>query len=124
LWDSWIHERDVVIPLGIAPVVEPDEVASVLEFAAMVSPVLGFGLGRDDVAVLAVEATDPIVQFVLNVGRTVSLKSGLAGDSVPCLRGDAVRLAEALSLRGPMPPDAPDEWRHMLANLEAAFDAT
>jgi uncharacterized protein (TIGR03083 family) len=122
LWDSWIHERDVALPVGIAPAVEPDEVSSVLQFAAMVSPVLGLGLGRDTAAVLAVEATDPTVQFVLDAGRAVGVSPGPGGDSVPCLRGDAVDLAEALSLRGPLPADAPIEWRQMLTHLEAAFD--
>src|SRR5829696_2051893 len=34
LWDSWIHERDIVIPLDITPVLEEDEVRSCLRYAA------------------------------------------------------------------------------------------
>ena len=30
LWDAWIHERDIVLPLGLDPVVEDDEVAACL----------------------------------------------------------------------------------------------
>jgi uncharacterized protein (TIGR03083 family) len=38
LWDSWVHERDILVPLGIEQVVEPDEVAASLAHAAALSP--------------------------------------------------------------------------------------
>ena len=38
LWDCWIHERDIAMPLGIAMADEPDEVASCLRYAAAASP--------------------------------------------------------------------------------------
>src|SRR6476619_3051573 len=38
LWDAWVHERDVVLPLGIAPVVEDDEVIACVTYAAALSP--------------------------------------------------------------------------------------
>ena len=34
LWDAWIHERDIVLPLGLAPVDEPDEIAGSLAYVA------------------------------------------------------------------------------------------
>jgi uncharacterized protein (TIGR03083 family) len=125
LWDSWVHERDVALPLGITPAIEPDEVASCLRYAAALSPALALTVGR--VAAggdgLAVEATDPPVRFVLDVGDSVSLRDAPFDHDAPCLRGDAVEMTEALSLRAPMAPDAPMEWTRVRGGLEAAFDA-
>ena len=36
LWDSWIHERDVLLPLGVDPVEEPDEVTGCLTYASAI----------------------------------------------------------------------------------------
>jgi uncharacterized protein (TIGR03083 family) len=121
LWDCWVHERDVALPLGMAVDVEPDEVASCLQYAAAVSPALGLGLDRSGPAVLAVDATDPDLQFVLEVTGSVELHDGAADDAAPCLCGDAVQLTEALSLRVPLDPAAPPEWHDALAGLQAAF---
>lgn len=129
LWDSWVHERDVALPLGNAPAIEPDEVASCLRYVAALSPALAFAVGaggsgggrRGDV--LAVEATDPAVRFVLDVGESVTLRDAPLELDVPCLRGDAAEMTEALSLRRPMDPDAPPEWTEILGGMEAAFDA-
>ncbi len=124
LWDSWAHERDVAIPLGIEPAVEDDEVISCLQYAAAVSPVLGIGVGRADTGVLSLAATDPETSFVLEVGECVRLRPGAIDAGTPCLRGNAVELTEALTLRAPMPSSTPAEWRAMLGGLETAFDAT
>ena len=123
LWDSWIHERDVALPLGITPGVEPDEVTSCLRYSAAIGPALAIGFGRAEVGVLAVEATDPTIHFVLDVGDSVAVRSKTPDEGVPCLRGDAVELTEALSLRTSMIPTAPIEWTQLGASLEAAFDA-
>ncbi len=123
IWDSWVHERDVALPLGLQPVAEPDEVVSCLQYAAAVSPALGIGLDRSGAAVLAVDATDPSVRFVLEVSDCVVLRDGSVDPDIPCLRGDAVELTEALSLRVPLDAAAPVEWRQALGGIEAAFDA-
>ena len=123
LWDCWVHERDVAIPLGVDTVAEPDEVNSCLRYAAAVSPVLGIGLERVCQGVYAVEATDPHIRFVLDVAESVVLREGVAPAGVPCLRGSAVTLIEALSLRAPMPSSAPAEWTQLLGGLQTAFDS-
>jgi hypothetical protein len=41
----------------------------------------------------------------------------------PCLRGSAVDLIEALSVRMPLPADAPAEWHRLLNGLATVFDA-
>lgn len=122
LWDCWIHERDVLIPLGITPTIEADEVRSCLQYAAAISPALGIGLGHASSSTLSIDATDPAVSFVLRVDGSVSVSDGPIGDH-PCLRGDAVSLVEGLSLRAPMPATTSAEWRAMLGGLAAAFNA-
>ena len=83
---------------------------------------LGLGLGTTPATVVAVEATDPAIRFVVEIDESVSLRDGGA-TGVPCLRGDAVALVEALSLRAPMPASIPAEWSLLLAGLATAFDA-
>ena len=127
MWDAWIHERDVVLPLGLEPAVEDDEARACLRFAAAISPALGLGLGCGISGAYAVAATDPQERFVLDVGDTVDVRAvdddddGALGR--PCLTGDCVTLTEALSLRAPLPAGAPAEWRALLAGLATAFDA-
>jgi uncharacterized protein (TIGR03083 family) len=127
LWDCWIHERDIALPLGSTPAVEPDEVLSSLRYAAAVSPALAITSGRaygDGFGgVFTVEATDPELRFGLQVGESVAVRDGLAASDAPCLRGEAVELVEALSLRVPLPASAPPEWRQLLAGLATAFDS-
>jgi uncharacterized protein (TIGR03083 family) len=123
LWDCWIHERDIAFPLGSAPPTEPDEVGSCLRYAAALSPALAINSGRTFAEVLAVEADDPRSRFVLDVGESVAVRDDLAPREAPCLRGDAVTLVEALSIRAPLPAAAPSEWRQLLAGLATAFNA-
>ena len=79
---------------------ELDELRSCLQYAAAVSPALGIGLGRACSGTFGVEATDPDIRFVLDVGESVWVRDEApATASAPCLRGDAVSLIEALSLR-------------------------
>jgi hypothetical protein len=123
LWDCWVHERDVAVPLGIATPSELDELRSCLQYAAAISPVLGIGLGRSRPGVYAVEATNPTIRFVLDVGDSVAVREEAAAAAIPCLRGDAVALIEALSLRAPLPPSTPTEWSELVAGLATAFDS-
>ena len=123
LWDSWIHERDIAIPLGIDTAVEPDELRSCLQYAAALSPAIAIGLAQSSSGVFAIEATDPDIRFTLDVADCVVIRDGVARPDVPTLRGDAVCLIEALSLRRPMPDSSPLEWLRLIAGLATAFDA-
>ena len=102
LWDCWVHERDIAVPLGIAPASEVDELGSCLRYAAVIGPVLGLGLGTTPATIVAVEATDPAMRFVVEINESVSLRDEEAAADVACLRGDALAMVEALSLRSPM----------------------
>jgi uncharacterized protein (TIGR03083 family) len=123
LWDCWVHERDVMAPLGLTAAAEPDELASCLQYAAAVGPLMGLGVGCASSGMLAVEATDPAVQFVLAVGDVVTLHIGGRDEHLPCLRGDAAELIDVLSLRCAPSADVPFAWISLLEGLQAAFDA-
>jgi uncharacterized protein (TIGR03083 family) len=121
LWDCWIHERDVALPLGRPPAVEADEVASSLRYAAALSPGFLISNGAGCRGRFAVEARDPDTQFWIEVDDSVHLYDAAAPGDAVCLRGDAVALTEALSIRAPLPAEAPADWHALLGGLEAAF---
>ena len=123
LWDCWIHERDIALPLGLTPPTEPDEVGSCVRYAAALSPALAIGTGHTIAGRFAVEARDLQLSCVLDVGESVAVRDDLVPPEAPCLRGEAVALAEALSIRRPLPPSAPSEWVGLLQGLATAFTA-
>jgi uncharacterized protein (TIGR03083 family) len=122
LWDAWIHERDIMLPLGLVPAEEPDEIASSLRYAAAVGPALSITQDQPFVGELAVAAIDPDVAFTLHVGDAVNVRDEPAPANTPCLRGAAVTLVEALSIRAPLPADAPREWHQLVSGLATVFD--
>ena len=119
LWDAWIHERDIVIPLGLEPVADDEEIALALQYAAALSPALAVASGDGGQGALTVAATAPDVVFTVEIGDRVVVRDGDGAGAR--LTGGAVELAEALSHRAATPSLAPDDqW--MLAGLSAAFD--
>jgi len=125
LWDSWVHERDIMLPLGLAPVVESDEVRSCLQYAAALGAALSIGLGQPITGRFSVQAANPSVTFALEVTNLVAiseLADGVVSVTASCLQGDAVQLAEALSIRVPLASSAPHEWHALLGGLATAFD--
>ena len=122
LWDGWVHERDIALPLGLTPPTEPDEVASSLRYAAALSPAFFISSGNELAGDFAVETSDPTLRFTVAVTDSVAVHNELPLEA-PCLRGDALTLLEALSLRTPLPPSAPTEWTQLLQGLTAAFTA-
>jgi hypothetical protein len=123
LWDTWIHERDIALPLGLTPDVEADEIGSCLRYAGALSPTFALATGRQFSGdAFGLEANDPELSLVFDVGESVAVRDDDVPTGAPCLRGDAVTLVEALSLRTPLPATSPAEWRHLLAGLAGAFD--
>jgi len=121
LWDSWVHERDICLPLGLDVVEEPDEVAGSLRYAAALGPALLATSGSTRIGAFAVRATEPDVSVVIEVGPSVVVHDGEAVDGLPTVAGKAVDLTEAFSCRLPTPlvPEA-DQW--MVNGLGVAFD--
>ena len=100
LWDSWLHERDVLVPLGRAADPDPLEVHLVGSYQLVI---LGAVLSRFGVSAtvdLRLEGACGGAQR-LRVGDEVVVDNP---DEPPseegCIRGDAVAVIEAMSGRG------------------------
>jgi uncharacterized protein (TIGR03083 family) len=122
LWDSWVHERDILVPLGRVPVEESDEIAGCLRYGAALSPAFSVARGSTRVGAIEVDATDPDVRFVVEVGDSVVVRTGDAPSDALHLTGAAVELLEALSFRRPLPCPVPDGHQWLLDGLADVFD--
>lgn len=116
LWDSWVHERDIVLPLGLDPALEEDELTCCLLYAAALGPIFLAVRGSTRTGAFAVEATD-VPHFVVEVGPEVTVRTGPAPAGTTALAGTAVGLIESLSFRAaPVEVPSADGW--MLDGLE------
>ena len=128
LWDCWVHERDIALPLGLDPAQEPDEIARCARYAAALGPGLAISRGQAPVGTFAVRSTLPggsIDEFVLDIDDVdVCVSNGppAAGTDMPVLTGAGADLIEALSIRAPLPADAPAAWHTLVQGLADAFD--
>lgn len=120
LWDSWIHERDVLLPLGIEVAEEADEIEACLRYAAALA--LSFGVIVDPTTnkKLSVDVAAPSVAFDATVGDTVAITTGATSSDVAT--GDAVELLEAVSCRVPYSTDTPESVQRAFDGLGRAFD--
>ena len=122
LWDAWTHERDIVLPLGLTPVEEHDEVAGCLAYGAALSPAFVIAAGSTRRGTIVVDASEPALRFVVDVGDSVVVHAGDAPADALRLTGPAVELVEALSFRVPMPCPVPAEHQWLLSGLAEVFD--
>jgi uncharacterized protein (TIGR03083 family) len=124
LWDGWIHERDVALPLGLPITVEPDEVISSLVYASALSPAIALIRGDSLRGEFTLTTNSPPSKWQIDVAKQVEVRQSEAASATPSLHGAAVDLAEALSLRSPLPSGTPDGWRRLLSGgLSVAFHA-
>lgn len=130
LWDAWVHERDVLLPLGLTPPVEADEVTAALRYAAALSPAFAAEQHPDRLGRVRVEAQDPHVSFVVDVaGRAEVRDESSKRDDDPdragvdaVFRGSAIELTEAFSRRRPLPEPVPAEAAWLIDGLAIVFD--
>lgn len=127
LWDSWIHERDILLPLDREPVEEDDEVLAALRYSAALSPAVTLSLGRGGSGVVAVTCTrtGTSMQVVVD-GTRVVVDDRLDENANPDieLRADGVLLAEALSCRRPLAdvlPELPLDTAWLVEGLATVF---
>ena len=99
LWDAWVHERDILLPLGLTPAEEPDEIYACLRYVAALGP--AFSLSRDAgrTGALVLDCPDVGPPVVVEVDGTVARPLGRRsrGRGPPAGRRRAHR-------RGPEPP--------------------
>jgi uncharacterized protein (TIGR03083 family) len=124
LWDAWIHERDIVLPLGLEPVVEDDEVAGSLVYAAALGPAFLASRGSTRRGRLSVLVDDPEMSFVVEAGPIVVVNDGPVATDGPRLTGGAVTLLEGLTFRVPLEHGLADEDLWLLGGLGEVFDVT
>ena len=122
LWDSWIHERDIAIPLGLSVVEDPDEVSAALTYGTALGPAFLASGGSTRRGSLALVGTDPHVRVVIDMGTTAVVHDRPAPADAVTLAGPAVDLLEAVSYRMPLDPFVAPSDRWMLDGLAAAFD--
>src|SRR5207247_4741651 len=77
LWDALIHERDVVLPLGMTPIEEPDEIVSSLRYCAALGPVIAATHGSRRRGTLALIVADPDITIVVEAGGSTHVHDGL-----------------------------------------------
>lgn len=121
LWDSLVHERDILLPLGLPVTVEPDEIDASLRFAAALSP--AFALTRaagGDGASVVIAPTDAAA-FTVTATDHVAVSAGADGADLT-LVGTAVDLLESLSLRAPLGQPVPDSLTWWFDGLKVTFD--
>ncbi len=125
LWDAWIHERDVVLPLGQSPVEEADEVTASLLYAAVLGPAVLAAGGHPGSGTLIIHAEHPTIRFAVDAGGTVVAREPAASDAgAPHLSGPAVELLEGLSARVPLHHELALNDRWLVDGLAALFDPT
>ncbi len=108
-WDSWLHERDILEPVGRAPVVARDELRAVTWFSLAFAGLQGgmpadpapVGPGPDgpiDITIQFDELVDTPLRLQLDRGLRVSI--GEAGTAVP--GGSALAFVEGMTGRVPV----------------------
>ena len=122
LWDAWVHERDVLLPLGIAPPEVDVEVLTCLRYGVALGPGFQAASGRARTGSVAVHAHDPALRLCVTLGETVVVDEGDPPPGTPMLAGAAVELLEAFSLRTPFPAAAPPAALAALGGLDEVFD--
>lgn len=123
LWDSLIHERDILLPLDAAPVEEADETLASLRYVAALSPAFAVSRGTSPGGMLAVEPTDGPDPFTVTVTDRVRVTDGRpATEADLVLIGSAVDLLESLSLRTPLDQPVPEDAAWFVDGLKVTFD--
>lgn len=110
LWDSWLHERDILLPLGHTPHIEEDELLNATAFTLFIGGTQG-GVLADDEAVG--DGPDAPIESALAFddlpGRTLRIRydrdvvvdaAGAEDESVPV--GSALEFVEGFGGRIPV----------------------
>lgn len=127
LWDSWVHERDMLVPLGASLTEEADEIAAALRYAAALGPAFAATGGSTDTGRFAVTVNNPEVCFEVDIADQIQVRStqpdALESDRRQpdlALEGEAVGLLEAFSIRTDFPP-VPRNVTWMTTSLARTF---
>jgi uncharacterized protein (TIGR03083 family) len=124
LWDCWIHERDIALPLGRPPVEDAAEVLTCLRYAAALGRVFALQHGAGGEGAAEVRVTAPDDRLVVEAGADlVRVHDGPAPPGARVVDLPAVVLLEMLSMRD-VGEAVPDTVRWLTAGLATVFDQT
>jgi hypothetical protein len=122
LWDSWVHERDILVPLGRTPVEDDGEVLTCLRYAAALGQAFEIGQAGGTGGAAVLEVTEPDARIVVTAeGDHVRVHEGPAPDGASVGRLAAVPLLEMLSRRDAGQPE-PDVVGWLAAGVATVFD--
>jgi len=120
LWDTWLHERDLLLPLGVQVPEHEDETRLAAVYTLRL---IGFALammGRElSVALRLHGATECLLRLDATRGRTSVRVVETVDGATPELSGDAATVVDALTGRGDLAAalDGPEELRRALSPL-------
>ncbi|MEY2396981.1 MAG: hypothetical protein QOJ00_155 [Actinomycetota bacterium] len=120
LWDGWVHERDIMIPLGLTPTEDDVEIDLALRYVAGLSPAFVVVSGGEHSGTLTVKATEPSLSLCVAAATTVRVYDGDADG--PCVSGRAVDLIEGLSQRADLVHNLAANDRWFVEGLAQVFD--
>jgi uncharacterized protein (TIGR03083 family) len=122
MWDSWVHERDILLPLGLPVREEADEITGSLRYGVALAP--AFVLSGDPTrrGALGVSVVDPDLECWVEVGTSVVVHEGPAPVGTPTIRGRGVDVLEAVSVRRPLEVDIADDQRWLVEGLAEVFE--
>lgn len=122
LWDGWVHERDIALPLGRPAVVDADEVLTSLRYAAALGRGFDTASGTTEAAPVVLEVRDPDAVIVVTLEDGVAhVGDGPAPEGALRAEGDAVEILEMLSVRDAGRP-LPEAVATLMAGLATVFD--
>jgi uncharacterized protein (TIGR03083 family) len=109
-WDSWLHERDILEPLGLAGPVEPDDLRNATVYTFVVGGLQGGllgdatpnGPGPDRPVDASVTFDD--LPLALHVRYDDAVHISVADAERATAAGDALTMVESLAGRGPARP--------------------
>ena len=120
LWDSWVHERYDLLPLGINVAEEPDEIEACLRYASALAVSFAVHADGGTTATFSVEVAKPAVSFDVTMGNVVAITTGAPSALVAA--GDAIELLEAVSRRVHYGNNTPESIQRAFDGLARAFD--
>jgi len=125
LWDSWVHERDILEPLGLTQDLEDDEVIACLRYAAALSPAFAVQSDAGRAGALALDVTEPDARIVVEVedGVVRVRDGGAAPAGAVTVAGGAVEVLEALSVRARWTAPLPADQAWLVQGLADVFRA-
>ncbi len=125
LWDALLHERDILLPLGVPVVEEPAEIGAALTYAAALGPAYAASLGSGRIGAIEIRTTSPDVHLGVELlADSVVVRSDESAAGAVVLEGDSLETLEALSCRAPLSSTIAPRDRWLFEGLAIAFDQT